>query len=80
MPKGLSRATRARSLSAIKQFYRFAYEEGWREPTTRHAHQGTGPRKRLPKTLSLDEVERLLPRRAQEPMAARRPTGCAIPA
>ena len=31
--QGLSRATRARRLSAIKQLYRFAFEEGWRRPT-----------------------------------------------
>lgn len=28
--EGLSRATRARRLSAIKQIYRFAFDEGWR--------------------------------------------------
>ncbi|MDH5530011.1 MAG: site-specific integrase, partial [Paracoccaceae bacterium] len=28
--EGLSRATRARRLSSIRQLYRFAYEEGWR--------------------------------------------------
>ena len=27
---GLARTTRARRLSAIKQFFRFAFEEGWR--------------------------------------------------
>ncbi|MFT5364404.1 MAG: integrase/recombinase XerD, partial [Dinoroseobacter sp.] len=27
---GLARATRARRLSSIRQFYRFAYEEKWR--------------------------------------------------
>ena len=28
--QGLSKATRARRLSAIRQMYRFAFEEGWR--------------------------------------------------
>lgn len=57
---GLSRATRARRLSAIKQIYRFAFEEGWREDNP--ALQITGPsrEKKLPNTLSEDEVDRLL--------------------
>lgn len=29
--QGLAASTRARRLSAIKQLYRFAHEEGWRE-------------------------------------------------
>jgi len=57
---GLSRATRARRLSAIRQFTRFAVEEGWRadDPAVRIA----GPKReqRLPKTLSEAEVSRLI--------------------
>ncbi|MEO1910449.1 MAG: tyrosine recombinase [Paracoccus sp. (in: a-proteobacteria)] len=58
--QGLSRATRARRLSAIRQFTRFALEEGWRtdDPALRIA--GPGRAKRLPKTLERAEVEALL--------------------
>ncbi len=57
---GMSRATRARRLSAIRQFYRFAFEEGWRADNPAIQIKGPGRDKRLPKTLSEDEVERLL--------------------
>ncbi len=57
---GMSRATRARRLSAIRQFYRFAFEEGWREDNPAIRIKGPGRDKRLPRTLSEDEVERLL--------------------
>lgn len=58
--QGLSRATRARRLSAIRQLYRFAFEEGWRSDNPAIQIKGPGRDKRLPKTLSEDEVERLL--------------------
>lgn len=58
--EGLARATRARRLSAIKQLYRFAYEEGWRTENPAIQISGPGKDKRLPKTLSHDEVDRLL--------------------
>jgi len=64
--QGLSRATRARRLSAIRRIYRLAYDEGWREDNPTIQISGPGRDKRLPKTLSLDEVEALL-------AAARRP-------
>ncbi|MBP0483043.1 site-specific tyrosine recombinase XerD [Sagittula salina] len=57
---GLSRATRARRLSAIKQLYRFAFEEGLREDNPAVQIAGPGRDKRLPKTLSVEEVDRLL--------------------
>ena len=57
---GLSRATRARRLSAIKQLYRFAFEEGWRSDNPAMQVTGPGRDKRLPKTLSEEEVDRLL--------------------
>ncbi len=57
---GLSRATRARRLSAIRQFYRFAFEEGWRTDNPGIRLKGPGRAKRLPKTLSVEDVERLL--------------------
>lgn len=57
---GLSRATRARRLSAVRQIYRFAYDEGWRADNP--AIQISGPAKvrALPKVLTIEEVERLL--------------------
>ncbi|MBM9595585.1 tyrosine recombinase [Roseitranquillus sediminis] len=57
---GLSRATRARRLSAIRQFYRFAFEEGWRGENPAIQIRGPGRQKRLPQTLSEDEVGRLI--------------------
>lgn len=58
--EGLSRATRARRLSAIKQLYRFAFEEGWRSDNPALQITGPGRDKKLPQTLSEDEVDRLL--------------------
>ncbi|MEP3298228.1 MAG: site-specific tyrosine recombinase XerD [Pseudoruegeria sp.] len=58
--EGLSRATRARRLSSIKQFYRFSYEENWRPDNPAIQITGPGKDKRLPKTLSEEEVDRLL--------------------
>ncbi len=58
--QGLSRSTRARRLSAIKQLYRFAFEEGWRESNPAIQIKGPGRQKRLPKTLEVTEVDRLL--------------------
>lgn len=58
--EGLSKATRARRLSSIRQLYRFAVEEGWRTDNPALRLKGPGPTQRLPKTLDHDEVERLL--------------------
>jgi integrase/recombinase XerD len=58
--QGLSPATRARRLSAIKQLYRFAFEEGWRKDNPAVQIAGPGQGKRLPQTLSEAEVDRLL--------------------
>ncbi|UUV07378.1 site-specific tyrosine recombinase XerD [Ruegeria sp. YS9] len=58
--EGLSRSTRARRLSAIKQLYRFAFEEGWNETNPAIQIKGPGRQKRLPKTLDVPEVDRLL--------------------
>ena len=58
--QGLAKSTRARRLSAIKQFYQFCFEEGQREdnPALQVAH----PRldQKLPGTLSIEQAERLL--------------------
>lgn len=58
--QGLSRSTRARRLSAIKQLFRFAFEEGWLEANPAIQIKGPGRQKRLPKTLDVAEVDRLL--------------------
>jgi len=58
--QGFSRATRARRLSAIKQLYRFAFDEGWREDNPAIQIRGPGRDKRLPKTLTVEEVDRLI--------------------
>ncbi|SEK72708.1 integrase/recombinase XerD [Roseivivax marinus] len=58
--QGFATSTRARRLSAIKQLYRFAFEEGWRADNPAIQISGPGRDKRLPKTLSMEEVDRLL--------------------
>lgn len=58
--QGLSKSTRARRLSAIRQLYRFAFEEGWRADNPAIQIKGPGRDKRLPKTLDVVEVDRLL--------------------
>ena len=58
--QGLSRATRARRLSSIRQFTRFALEEGWRDDDPAIRISGPGRAKRLPKTLDRAEIDALL--------------------
>lgn len=57
---GLAQSTRARRLSSIKQLYRFAFEEGLRTDNPAIQIRGPGRAKRLPKTLSIQEVELLI--------------------
>lgn len=57
---GLSRATRARRLSSIRQFTRFALEEGWREDDPAIRIRGPGRTQKLPRTLSQSEVAAIL--------------------
>ncbi|KGJ06238.1 recombinase XerD [Paracoccus halophilus] len=58
--EGLSRATRARRLSSIRQFTRFALEENWREDDPAGRISGPGRARRLPKTLDRTEVQAML--------------------
>ena len=58
--QGLAKSTRARRLSAIKQIFRFAFEEGWRNDNPAIRISGPGRDKRLPQTLSHEEVDALL--------------------
>ena len=65
--EGLSSATRARRLSSIRQLFRFAFEEGWREDNPAIRLKGPGRARRLPGTLSREEVEALLAAARTEP-------------
>ncbi len=58
--EGLSPATKSRRLSAIKQFFQFCVEEGWRSDNPSLKIRGGFKTKKLPKTLSLEEVDHLL--------------------
>ncbi|MEM9344858.1 MAG: site-specific tyrosine recombinase XerD [Pseudomonadota bacterium] len=58
--QGMSQSTRARRLSAIRQFYRFAFEEGWRADDPAIRLTGPGKDKRLPNTLSETEVAAMI--------------------
>ena len=58
--QGLAKSTRARRLSAIKQLYRFAFEERLRRDNPAIRIKGPGRDQRLPKTLSEAEVDQLL--------------------
>jgi len=71
---GLAASTRARRLSAIKQLYRFAFEEGLRPDNPAMQIKGPGKSKTLPKTLSIDEVSRLLKSARTTPRDALRNT------
>jgi integrase/recombinase XerD len=58
--RGLSPATVARRLSAIRQLYRFLYAEGQRKDDPAAVLEGPKRGRALPKTLTLAEVDRLL--------------------
>ncbi len=58
--QGLAKSTRARRLSAIRQLYRFAFEDRLREDNPAIRIKGPGRDQRLPKTLTEAEVDRLL--------------------
>jgi integrase/recombinase XerD len=58
--RGMAQATRARRLSAIRQLYRFAYLEGWREDDPAALIKGPKRHRGLPGSLSEVEVDRLL--------------------
>ncbi len=58
--RGMARATRARRLSAIRQFYRFAFLEGWRDDDPGALLKGPRRTRALPATLTERDVDRLL--------------------
>lgn len=57
---GLARATRARRLSSLKQFYRYCHDEGLRADNPVLRLSGPGRAQRLPGTLSQAEVAAML--------------------
>ena len=58
--RGMTPATVARRLSAIRQLYRFLYAEGQRKDDPAAVLEGPKRARALPKTLTLAEVDRLL--------------------
>jgi integrase/recombinase XerD len=62
---GLAPSTRARRLSAIRQLFRFAYEEGWRADNPALQIKAPKQMKSLPKTLTEADVDRLLAQASQ---------------
>ena len=71
--RGLAAATQARRLTSLKQFHRFLYAEGVRSDDPCRALDAPRRVRPLPKTLSMEEVDRLLDaaRRAEGPAGAR---------
>jgi integrase/recombinase XerD len=58
--RGLSAATASRRRSALRQFYRFCLGEGWRSDDPSRRVEAAKRGRPLPKTLSPDEVSRLI--------------------
>ncbi|GAB4227499.1 MAG: site-specific tyrosine recombinase XerD [Methyloligellaceae bacterium] len=68
--RGLSGATRARRLSAVRQFFRFLHADGLRGDDPAASVESPKRRRPLPKVLTIDEVDRLLEQAAQAIRAA----------
>ena len=58
--RGMAASTRARRLSALKQFHRFAFTEGWRDDDPASGIGGPARARKLPTALSEEETARLL--------------------
>ena len=58
--RGLARATRARRLASIRALFRFALDEGWRDDDPAQRIEGPARPVSIPKSLTQDEVARLL--------------------
>jgi len=63
---GLSIGSRARHLSSIKQFYRFAVEEGWAHTNPALQVSGPGKSKKLPQSVTIEVIEKLLKAAGEE--------------
>ena len=70
--EGLSPATQARRRSAVRQFYRFALGEGWRSDDPSRRLDAPKQGRSLPRTLSGEEIQRLLAASAHEGAAGLR--------
>ncbi len=57
---GFAASTRARHLSAIRQFHAFLFAEGWREDDPAAPVKGPGKARALPRTLTVDDISALL--------------------
>lgn len=58
--RGLAASSRARKLSALRQFFRFLYAEGLRSDDPAVSIESPKPGRPLPKILSIDDVDDLL--------------------
>src|SRR4051812_29423704 len=58
--RGLAASTAARRRASVRQFYRFALQEGWRQDDPSRRVEAPKRGRPLPKLLSREEVERLL--------------------
>ena len=58
--RGLAASSRARKLSALRQFFRFLYAEGLRGDDPAASIESPKPGRPLPKVLSIDDVDELL--------------------
>ncbi len=58
--RGVSTSTRARRLSALKQFFKFLYEEGIRDDNPAKNIRVSNSDRRLPKFLNINEIENLI--------------------
>jgi integrase/recombinase XerD len=58
--QGLSKATRARRLSSLRQMFRFAHSEGWRTDDPALRIHGPGASRSLPVTVAPQDVLRLI--------------------
>jgi integrase/recombinase XerD len=58
--EGLAASTRARHLSAIRQLYRFSFEEGWRKDNPGAEISGPKKARKLPSVMTEKDVDKLL--------------------
>lgn len=58
--RGMAASTRARRLSAVRQMFRFAFEESWRKDDPSAQIKGPKKTRHLPSTLSEEQVDRML--------------------
>lgn len=64
--EGMAATSQARKLSTLRQFYKFLYAEGLRADDPTGVLDSPRKERPLPKTLRMDEVERLLSQAARE--------------